>query len=177
MLPPVWDTFSVPHNDIFSKSREWTGDMGAPGDRDIWCADPPIPGDNGGAPEGGGAIADVVGDRFGPLLELRRGVGRMTPHETEAASPSPPQGRLALTSLLRTGMGEPVSPEPIPHTIPVAPLVRPASAVAAAGAAAALQSTCTFPELEGMWFPLRLFLRRLCLLLPPLLWLPPPTLV
>lgn len=64
--------------------------MGAGGDMAVMsgaeCAANPPPGISGGIPiPEGGAIADVVGDRFGPVLELRNGVGRMTPQDAEAA--------------------------------------------------------------------------------------------
>jgi len=109
--------------------------MGAPGERGCDVGANPPPGSGCIPTPGGGAMAEAVGDR-GALLEPRSGVGKITPQDAEAPLPSP-QG---LTPLLPTAFGEvpsmPVSP--MPHT------------TAGAGAVALLQSTCTFPELEGI---------------------------
>lgn len=106
----------------------------------------PLEGDDRGGipkPGGGGAIADVVGDRLEPEFEVLSGVGSMTPQDAETALPSL-QG---LAALLATASGWPmtVPDPPIPHTTPPSYV-----GVGAPRPGAVLQSTWTFPELEGM---------------------------
>ena len=103
-------------------------------------------------------MADVVGDRLGPEFELFSGVGSMTPQDAETALPSLQR----LANLLTTGSGWPmIVPGPrIPHTMPPSCVD-----VVASRPGAVLQSTWTFPELEGMCVPPRFFRRLLCRLL------------
>ena len=97
-------------------------------------------GDVGGKP-GGGAMADVVGDRFGPLLELRKGVGNITPQEA-ALSPHGnanllPTGTAlcgdAPTKIFRDGASAPPTPQVTPPALVGVP--------PGAGAVVAPQST------------------------------------
>mmetsp|Transcript_39323 Transcript_39323/g.94622 ORF Transcript_39323/g.94622 Transcript_39323/m.94622 type:complete len:292 (-) Transcript_39323:569-1444(-) len=169
MLPPACDTFSVPQSDILSRSKLWTGDMGAARGSLLL----PLPGLSAmlGGGTGGGAIADVEGERFGGAEddpELRSGVGRMTPTPQDTAPSSSPHG--STVELLGTGgaatggtcstaaaMGDPANAG-VPVEMGVAP---PGLRL--------LRSSCTFPEFDGMRLPLRLFLRRWL----PLFWLLP----
>lgn len=126
---------------------------------------------SGGTP-GGGAIAEDVGDLFWPL-ELRRGVGSMTPHDAVALSPqgmtvSLPTGAAWVGVAVPAGEAPTGAPRPTKRlwagaSAPPAPQTTP-PAVIGVGAAAVLQSTWTLPLLLGMWLPLLRFLLRLPLL-------------